>query len=194
MTSSFHNLIKGNIMKNTLMLTAILMSFSVGAAPKQMQTLTLNHVDMLAQSVDSLTNGKAITNLRGTRGSAEWYSIDIPDGASDLTITTQDGSGDVDLYAGFGEDIITDGYECVSWEEGNDEICEFSSPSAGKYYVALYGYEAYSGVELKATFTDPPKTGCSSTTGNGTLVAFALLILAGMLMRIPSRRGFRSFP
>jgi len=41
---------------------------------------------------------------------------------------------------------------------------------------------------------DPMVGGCSSTTGNGTLVAFALMAMAGILMGIPARRGSRRFP
>jgi hypothetical protein len=36
---------------------------------------------------------------------------------------------------------------------GNNETCTINSPTAGTYYIRIYGYTAASGITLTATYT-----------------------------------------
>ena len=108
-----------------------------------------------------LANDVPISNLGGDEGSMQYFSIVVPTDASNLNISTSGGSGDADLYVRRGAQPTRDDYDCRSWNNGNDETCSFATPSAGTYYIMLYGYEAYSGVILTASYT--------STSSNFTL-------------------------
>ena len=44
-------------------------------------------------------------------------------------------------------------FDCSSISSGSAETCLFSAPTAGTYYVLLYGYSAYSGVTVRASYT-----------------------------------------
>ncbi len=63
-------------------------------------------------------------------------------------MTTSGGSGDADLYVRKGSNPTTSKYDCRSDENDNDEQCVFSSPAAAKYYILLYGNEAFAGVTI----------------------------------------------
>ena len=116
-----------------------------------------------------LSNGSAETNLSGGTGSETFFTVAIPAGASDLTITTSGGSGDVDLYVRFGSQPTTSTYDCRPYQGGNNETCTFATPSAGTYHVMLRGYSAYSGVSLLASWTEPSGGGGGSCGNTGSV-------------------------
>ncbi|MCH9648753.1 MAG: pre-peptidase C-terminal domain-containing protein [Deltaproteobacteria bacterium] len=109
-----------------------------------------------------LENGVAETGLSGATGSDTFYTIEVPAGATNLTVTLSGGSGDADLYVRSGSQPTTSTYDCRSWASGNGESCSFATPSAGTYHVLVHAYAAYSGASLVASFT-PPVAGCSSS-------------------------------
>ncbi|TAM34049.1 MAG: peptidase, partial [Rhodanobacter sp.] len=102
---------------------------------------------------DELANGVAKTGLSGASGSAAVYKVIVPAGASNLAITSSGGSGDVDLYVRFGATPTSSSYDCRPYRNGNNESCTFGQVQAGTYYVMLKGYQAYSGVSLKASWS-----------------------------------------
>lgn len=118
-----------------------------------------------------LTNGTPETNVSGATNSEVAYYIDVPAGATDLSININGGSGDADLYVKFGSAPTTTSSDCRPYLGGNSETCDFAAPNEGRYYVMIRGYQAYSGVTLTASFTDggggttPP----DCTAGNGVL-------------------------
>jgi leucyl aminopeptidase len=133
---------------------------------------------------DVLANGVPRTGLSGASGSTALFKVVLPAGARNLVIAVSGGSGDVDLYTRYGSAPTTSSYDCRPYRSGNSESCSVPSPQAGTYYVQLRGYQAYSGVTLKATWTsgsEPPppaddelangvaKTGLSGSSG-GTAV------------------------
>ena len=115
-----------------------------------------------------LTNGVAKTGLSGATGAQQGFFIKVPAGASNLTITTSGGSGDVDLYTKLGAAPTLNSYDCRPYKSGNSESCTVAAPSAGTYYVMLNGYSSYSGVSLLASYTTTGGGTCTTTTYKAT--------------------------
>ncbi len=105
--------------------------------------------------VIELENGVAVGNLSGSQGSERFFTIDVPDGATDLVFAMSGGSGDADLYVRRGTPPTQSSYECRPYLNGNNETCTFASPQAGTWHVMIHGWTAYSGVNLVASFEEP---------------------------------------
>ncbi len=103
----------------------------------------------------TLTNGVAETNMSGAANSEQFYTIDVPAGATDLNFAMSGGSGDADMYVRFGSAPTTSSYDCRPYKTGNTESCDITTAQAGKYYVMVRGYSAYSGASLTASYTEP---------------------------------------
>ena len=116
-----------------------------------------------------LTNGTPESNITGTTGSETAFYIDVPAGATNLSININGGTGDADLYVKFGSAPTTSSSDCRPYLGGNNETCDFATPNAGRYYIMLQGYQAFSGVTLTASFTEGGTTPPSCTAGNGVL-------------------------
>ncbi|MDC0745101.1 M4 family metallopeptidase [Polyangium mundeleinium] len=85
-------------------------------------------------------------------GSKKWssnYTQVTPAGSKSLKIEISGGTGDADLYVRFGSAPTTSSYACRPYLEGNNEVCEFTPPQSGTYYIKLYGYSSSSGITLK---------------------------------------------
>ena len=92
------------------------------------------------------------TNLSGGANSQVFYKIEVPANQT-LTVTTANGSGDVDLYVKKGSQPTTSDYECRPYRWGNNESCSLNSgATGGTYHILLNGYSAYSGVTLTASY------------------------------------------
>lgn len=91
-------------------------------------------------------------NISGARRSWNRYTVDIPSGVSNLTVTMSGGSGDADLYVRYNRQPSTRRFNCRPYLAGNDETCSFSNPSAGTWHIGIRGYTAYSGVTLNVTY------------------------------------------
>ncbi|MBB3227931.1 xanthomonalisin [Luteibacter sp. Sphag1AF] len=101
-----------------------------------------------------LSNGVAVTGLAAAKNAQLRYTITIPAGATNLKVAISGGTGDADLYLKFGSAPTTSSYDCRPYVTGNTESCTVASPQTGTYYVMLNGYAAFSGVTLKATWTN----------------------------------------
>jgi serine protease len=112
-------------------------------------------------SPNLLQNNQPITQLSASSGAEDHYRIEIPAGATDLTIDISGGSGDADLYVSPQQPPTTSTYQCRPYLTGNSESCTLSTPSVGSYYIMLHAYTSYSGVSLSARYTLPD----SSDTG-----------------------------
>ncbi|MCB1032560.1 MAG: M4 family metallopeptidase [Acidobacteria bacterium] len=119
----------------------------------------------------TLENGVPKIGLSGATGSSTYYTISVPSGATNLSFSMSGGSGDADLYVRFGSQPTTSTYDCRSWNSGNSETCSFATPSAGTYHVLVYGYAAYSGASLTASY-DEPGGGCANS-GSATNISGA---------------------
>ncbi|RKG82554.1 peptidase M4 [Corallococcus sp. CA049B] len=100
-----------------------------------------------------LNNNVPVTGISGASGSftQEWITVDVPANKA-VTISTSGGTGDGDLYVRFGSSPTTSTYDCRPYKSGNAESCTITKTTAGKYYVKINGYSAYSGVTLKAVW------------------------------------------
>ncbi|WP_444893573.1 S8 family peptidase [Microbulbifer sp. TRSA001] len=93
------------------------------------------------------------SNLSGSAGNWQSFTIDVEAGASALNIQMSGGTGDADLYVRYGSSPTSRQFDCRPYLWGNDEECTFSSPASGTWYIRVYGYESYSGVTLEAETT-----------------------------------------
>lgn len=112
-----------------------------------------------------LTSNVPITNISVNTG--EWsctYTLNVTSAASTLRFATTSGSGDADLYVRYGGEPSLAVYDCKSNNGSNAETCDLSNAQAGTYYVKVYGYAAFSGLRLTATYTPSGTSGCTSTT------------------------------
>lgn len=117
---------------------------------------------------NELQKGVAETGLSGdSRGDTIEYTIEVPEGATDLTVDLSGSNGDADLYVNFGA-VATSSNADASGTSGNsNESVTIASPSAGTYHITVYTYSAYSGASLVADYTaadtTTPGTGDSKT-------------------------------
>ncbi len=117
-----------------------------------------------------LGNGVPLTGQSGAAGSSQYYTVQVPAGASNLMIASSGGSGDADLYVRAGSQPTTSTYDCRPYKSGNAESCTFATPTAGTYHVMLNAYAAYSGVTLQASWSTGGGTGGAQTYSNATAV------------------------
>lgn len=117
-----------------------------------------------------LGNGVPLTGQSGAAGSSQYYTVQVPAGASNLVIASSGGSGDADLYVRAGSQPTTSTYDCRPYKSGNAESCTFATPTAGTYHVMLNAYAAYSGVTLQASWSTGGGTGDAQTYSNATAV------------------------
>ena len=118
-----------------------------------------------------LTSGVAVSNLAGAKDNEQVFYIDTTQSNTRVDVQINGGTGDADLYVKKGTIPTKNDYDCRPFVGGNNESCDVQLASAGRVYIKLIGYSAYSGVSLVATNTvstpsDFPKTGLSATSGN----------------------------
>lgn len=101
----------------------------------------------------TLTNGVPLSGLSAAINASVNYTLQVPAGASNLSIQSSGGSGDGDLYVRYGSAPTTATFDCRPYLTGNNETCTFPTPQAGIYHVMVRAYSAFSGVSLVGTFT-----------------------------------------
>ncbi|MCG7990399.1 MAG: S8 family serine peptidase [Candidatus Thiodiazotropha lotti] len=102
--------------------------------------------------VTILHDGVAETGLNGDLESQQFFAIDVPPGASSLSLHSYGGSGDADLYLRSETKPGLDLFDCRPYLYGNDEECVIRPVPAGRYYVMLHGYSAFSDLTLVADY------------------------------------------
>jgi microbial collagenase len=98
----------------------------------------------------NLLNGVAI-NTSGIQDSETFYTMQVPDGATDLNFEMSGGSGDADLYVRFGLAPTQSSYDCRPWKTGNNETCNITDVKAGTYHVMIRGYNSFD-TSLKGSY------------------------------------------
>lgn len=125
--------------------------------------------------VTTLTNGTPVTGLSGATGSWQYFKLTVPSGQTSLAIATSSGTGDVDIYVKLGAQPTSTTYDYRSIVSGNNDSVTVTNPAAGDWYIGLFGYAAYSGVTLTATYsgssgdTTPPTTSITAPTSGATV-------------------------
>lgn len=110
-----------------------------------------------------LASGTPVPNLSGARNAELAYYVDVPAGATSLTVTTAGGTGDADLYVRRGTAPTTATYDGRGYTNGNAETVRITAPQAGRFYILVKGYAAFSGLTLTATVV----AGGGGGTGDG---------------------------
>ena len=106
------------------------------------------------QVIDVLEDGQPFEAITLAASEKRLFSIEVPEGLNSLSVTTSGGSGDSDLYVSLGTEPDTSSYDCRSLRPDNEESCSFDEPTAGTYYIALYGYTSATVATLVADFDD----------------------------------------
>ncbi len=99
-----------------------------------------------------LAKGVPVTGISGATSSQQFWTMDVPSGASNLQFQMSGGTGDADMYVRFGAQPTTTTYNCRPYLNGNNETCTFAAPQVGTYHVMLRGYSAFSGVSLVGSY------------------------------------------
>ena len=118
-----------------------------------------------------LTNGVAETGLSGATGNEQFFTLEVPAGATNLNFAMSGGSGDADLYVRYGSKPTTSSYDCRPFVGGNTESCPVSNVQAGTYHVMVRAYSTYSGVSVTGSYDvapppPPPGAGGSASVDN----------------------------
>jgi hypothetical protein len=98
-------------------------------------------------------NGQRIPNLQSTSMPGRFYfAIDVPAGQSQLEIETQ-GSGELKLYARYGTLPTTWGTLVASVPGTANQRIVVPTPRAGRWYISMFGWNPFWGVELRAEYS-----------------------------------------
>ncbi len=103
---------------------------------------------------NELQNGVAVSLASASQDDQVFYTIIVPEGASNLSIDISGGSGDADLYVSFGAEPTLSSFDCRPFRFGNTENCSFSTPQAGIYYIMIHAFSDYSGATLVGSYTE----------------------------------------
>ncbi|MFP4054928.1 MAG: PPC domain-containing protein [Phycisphaerae bacterium] len=98
----------------------------------------------------TLRDGSIVRNLRGSNGTRRCFRVEVPHRSERLTIVTQGGSGDADLYLRRAAVPSTSTYDYRSVGKWANERISVGDPTPGTWYVMLRGYRDFSGVTLTA--------------------------------------------
>ncbi|NOK10681.1 M4 family metallopeptidase [Corallococcus exercitus] len=100
-----------------------------------------------------IEKGVPVTGISGTSGSKVYYSVTIPEGATDVTFTLSGGTGDADLYVRKNNAPTDSLYDCRPYKSGNSEVCAFpTSGPKGIWYVMIKGFTSYANTSLSVTW------------------------------------------
>jgi serine protease len=133
-----------------------------------------------------LTSGTTVV-ISGGSFSERIFTIEVPEGTGTLRFLMTGGEGDADLIVRHGARPQTGFYDCVSENIFSEEECIFDLPSAGTWYVLVYGYNSYSSVSLTGTLlsqsgSTPLTSGVAVTElagGAGSFRMFSIPVPAG---------------
>jgi hypothetical protein len=140
-----------------------------------------------AQQTTPLTNGVPVSGTVPENNFAD-FSIVVPAGATQLTATLTNLSGDVDLYVKFGglpEFLDNDCFSENFFSE--NEICTIPNPNAGTWFISALGFDPGThSFTVTATFQTGPG-------GGGDASAFVTRLYQQVLNRQPDPAGLAAF-
>ena len=111
-----------------------------------------------------IANNQEITGISvESAGDDTLYYIDVPATADRLSVAISGGIGDADLYLRRGSEPTDTEYQCRPYIGGNIEVCDVENPQSGRWYIRLKAYQAFSEVNLLASYTEASTQACSGT-------------------------------
>ncbi|MFD9941660.1 collagenase [Nonomuraea sp. NPDC059023] len=92
------------------------------------------------------------SGLSATQGNYAYLYIHVPAGTAKLTIKSDAGTGDADLYYSSSSWATTGSYTQRATGAGNTHTLTVTNPPAGYHYVSLYGTAAFTGAAVTTSF------------------------------------------
>jgi vibriolysin len=121
----------------------------------------------------ALTSGVTLAGQSVAASAWKYYYIDVPSGATSLTFATTGATGDVDIYTQFNAKPTSSSYSCRPYTSSGNETCTATNPSAGRWWLGVYGYAAgsYSVTATVVTGTTTYSIAGSAGTSGATVTA-----------------------
>lgn len=133
---------------------------------------------------NALVKGVPMTGLSAASGGTLSFTLDVPQGSSNLSFVISGGTGDADLYVRFGSAPTTTVYDCRPYLGGNNETCNIANVQPGTYHVMLRAYAAFSSVSLLANYATGASSNSLTQTNlsalTGASLNYTLNVPAGM--------------
>lgn len=115
-------------------------------------TASLSGQGVAQDSITDLENGIPLLGLDGSTDSQRLYRLQIPSGATLLSVSIAGSSGDADLYLRYGAAPTLEVFDFRPYLSDSNESVDVVSPAAGDWYVMVNGYTQYSGLTLRASY------------------------------------------
>jgi hypothetical protein len=121
----------------------------------------------------ALTSGVTLTGQSVAASAWKYYYVDVPSGATSLTFATTAATGDVDIYTQFNAKPTSSSYTCRPYTSSGNETCTATNPSAGRWWLGVYGYAAgsFSVTATVVTGTTTYSIAGSAGTSGATVTA-----------------------
>ena len=121
----------------------------------------------------ALTSGVTLTGQSVAKSAWKYYYIDVPSGATSLTFATTSATADIDIYTQFNAKPTSSSYTCRPYTSSGNETCTATNPSAGRWWLGVYGYAAgnYSVTATVVTGTTTYSIAGSAGTSGATVTA-----------------------
>lgn len=124
-----------------------------GASTTSTRSITVAASTECGGSAQELGKNCTRSNLSGRAGDYSYYYLYVPAGTTKIVFTTSGGTGDADLYYNASTWATKSAYNYRSVRNDNNETITINNPPGGTYvYVSIYGYSAFSGVQIKASY------------------------------------------
>ena len=128
-------------------------AFGAGVVDANAAVLAALNPSTLATPV-TLTSGKA-ASVSGKAGDSTLYAITVPANATNLSIRTAGGTGDVSLYVKQSVPVTASGsnsdYASVKPSTNSESVVQ-TAPAAGTWYVRVTGVKDFANVQLVASY------------------------------------------
>lgn len=131
-----------------------------------------------ARAETPLTNGIPVNSTVSNDNWAD-FSLVVPPGATLLTVTTTNASGDVDLYVRRdpGDHLLPDDnhFDCRPFTFSGNETCQFPNPQAGTWFISVFGFapgtQSFTVTATYQTGSGPVPDIAGTYQSSGTLTA-----------------------
>lgn len=137
----------GNATPNTVYYYRVVAENSAGRS--------VGAIRSISTSASSGTDLLVRTGLSGAQGGSSRVDFDVPSGTGRLEITAS-GTGDLGLYVRYNQPAERTANNCFTTTSSGYEVCYFDNPTAGHWYVLIYGHGAYSNTSVRARATTAP--------------------------------------
>ena len=104
-------------------------------------------------TITPLTNNQPTQGLAGGTGSWRYFKVTLPAGVTQMNINMAGpAGGDGDMYVRFGGLPSATAWDFRPYVNGSTEALAIGTPPPGDFYIAIYGYSAYSAVSLNVSY------------------------------------------